>query len=352
MLTSLSYKHLRGLKDNKHKLERATHIVGNNGSGKTSVLEAASLLLNGKSFLSASKKELIHNNNETMLVGGSFRGDNRQNKKLNFSLDKTKVNHKSDERRLSQQKAHLEHPLCVIDSSVVNVSSGLPAYRRGMVDRAVFHVEPEHAKNHKELKRCLTQRNKVLSAGGTEQEVTAWNEPLAIVGEKVSKARESLLIEAKPCFKELTGGLLGAGYGFRFVKGWSTENYLDSLLNNEKRDRALKKTSKGPQRDDIKLLCLDKNTKKYSSHGEEKLASIAFVVSINMAIEKRKNNLSIMLFDELESGLDNRATDRLTVLIKSLKNQILITSLIHQTISSKINGKILYPEQKQTKSLL
>ena len=352
MITSLSHIHLRGLKDNKHKLERITHIVGNNGSGKTSFLEAASLLLNGKSFFSVNNQELIRANNETMLIRGSVKDDKNLNKKLIFSLEKTKVTHKSGEKKLSQQKAHLEHPLCVIDSNIVNVSSGLPSYRRGMLDRAVFHVEPEHAKNHKELKRCLNQRNRVLSAAGTEQEVTAWNEPLAKAGEKVSSARESLLIDSKPFFKELTRGLLGAGYDFRFIKGWSEESYHDSLIKNEKKDRALKKTSKGPQRDDVKLLCLDKTTKKYSSHGEEKLASIAFVVSINMAIEKRKNNLSIMLFDELESGLDNNAVARLTNIIKRFKNQTLITSLMHQSISSKINGKTLYPEQKQNKSLV
>ena len=124
MLTCLSHIHLRGLKDNTHKLERTTHIVGNNGSGKTTLLEAASLLLNGKSFLSVNKQELISANKETMLIGGAVKGDNNTNKKLIFSLEKTKANHKADEKKLSQKKAHLEHPLCVIDSNVVNVSSG------------------------------------------------------------------------------------------------------------------------------------------------------------------------------------------------------------------------------------
>ena len=100
MLISLSYKHLRGLKDNKHKLERATHIVGNNGSGKTSVLEATSLLLNGKSFLSTNKKELIRSNNENLFIKGVTKGDNSQTKKLSFSLEKTKVTHKAENKKI------------------------------------------------------------------------------------------------------------------------------------------------------------------------------------------------------------------------------------------------------------
>ena len=307
MLNSILHKNLRGLKNNEHELERTTHIVGDNGSGKTTILEAVTLLLTGKTFLSVNKNNLIRTNQSQMVVSGN--------------------------------------PTCIVDANIISVSSGVPAYRRGLIDRAVFHVEPSHAKNHREFKRCLTQRNRVLSKKRPQQEINAWNEPLALAGEKISKARQDLLMEAKPYFKEVTNEMLGSGYGFSFVRGWKAKTYLESLLKNEKKDVILKSTSRGPQKEDFKLLCLDKKTKIYSSHGEEKLASIAFVVSLNMAIEKRKKTLSTMLFDELESGLDNNGLFKLVNIIKSLKNQILITSLVHHSVSKKIKGNILYPEQ-------
>jgi ABC-type polar amino acid transport system ATPase subunit len=64
-----------------------------------------------------------------------------------------------------------------------------------------------------------------------------------------------------------------------------------------------------------------------------------------MALEQRKNMLSTMLFDELESGLDNNSLCKVLNIIKSLKNQQLITSLKHQTLPKKIKGNILYPTQ-------
>ena len=345
MLNSLSHKNLRGLKDNKHKLERATHIVGDNGSGKTSLLEAVTLLLTGKTFLPVNKKELIRADHSQMVVSGQAVEESGQNKDLRLSIDKQKNTHTVNEKRISQEKAHLQNPICIVDANIINISSGMPGYRRGLIDRAVFHVEPNHAKNHREFKRCLTQRNKILSKKGPQQEVNAWNEPLALAGEKISKARQELLLETKPYFKEVSNEMLGLGYSFSFVRGWKAESYLESLLRNEKKDISLKSTSSGPQKEDFRLLCLDKKTKIYSSHGEEKVASIAFIVSLNMTIEKRKKTLSTMLFDELESGLDNKRLSKLLNIIKSFKNQLLITSLKHHSVSKKIKGNILYPEQ-------
>ncbi len=345
MLNSFLHKNLRGLKNNEQELERITHIVGDNGSGKTSLLEAVTMLLSGKSFLSANKKELIRNSEKTLIISGQITQNNGQTNELRLSVDTSKSLHKVNNERISQEKAHLKHPICIIDANIINVSSGVPSYRRGLLDRAVFHVEPNHAKNHREFKRCLTQRNKALSKGKPALEVRAWNEPLCIAAEKISKARHDLLTESKPWFKEVAGEILGSKYSFSFMRGWKSENYLESLLRNEKKDRVLKSTSSGPQKEDFTLLCLDKKTKKYSSHGEEKLASISLVLSLNMALEQRKNMLSTMLFDELESGLDNNSLCKVLNIIKSLKNQQLITSLKHQTLPKKIKGNILYPTQ-------
>ena len=70
------------------------------------------------------------------------------------------------------------------------------------------------------------------------------------------------------------------------------------------------------------------------------------MVELNLAVEKRKKNKSIIIIDEAESGLDEGSIEKVIKTIKSLNNQLLITSLPHHKIIKKINGNILNAIQK------
>ena len=70
------------------------------------------------------------------------------------------------------------------------------------------------------------------------------------------------------------------------------------------------------------------------------------MVAINLAVEKRKKCSSIIIIDEAESGLDAESTEKLIVVLKSLKNQLLISSLPHHNIINMITGNILEATQK------
>ena len=247
---------------------------------------------------------------------------------------------------MGQQHAHKTFPLCLIDTNAINASSGQPKFRRDLLDRAVFHVEPQHATNHKKLNKCLSQRNRAISKGEGKRAIQSWDEPLAEAGEKISEARQLLLNEAATHLKEISNELLGIRIQTRFHPGWDKTTLIDSLKDNLSKDMALKRTSSGPQKEDYKLMAADNKTKGYFSHGQEKLSSIALLLALNNAVEERKKNNSIIIIDEAESGLDEGANNKLFGLLKSLQNQLLITSLPHHLATEKIDGNILQPEQK------
>ena len=69
------------------------------------------------------------------------------------------------------------------------------------------------------------------------------------------------------------------------------------------------------------------------------------MIALNLTVEKRKKHKSIIIIDEAESGLDEDSTERVIKTLKSLNNQLLITSLPHHKIVDKINGNILKVRQ-------
>ena len=346
LLRSLVYKNYRGLKDEAAKFESVNHITGKNGSGKTSLVEAAVMLLNGRSFQGASLKSLYHKGKTSFRLTGTVQHKQIKTDDISLTLDNGKKTHKLNDKRLGQQQAHNTFPLCLIDTNVIQASSGQPGYRRDLLDRAVFHVEPQHVTNHKKLKKCLSQRNKSILRGEDKRTIQSWDETLAELGEGISKARTRLIKEAQESIIRVSEELLGENLSINYKKGWEEESYFESLKNNIDKDIILKRTSSGPQKDDYELTANDNKTKGYFSHGQEKLASISFMVAINLAVEKRKKCSSIIIIDEAESGLDVDSTEKLISVLKSLKNQLLITSLPHHNIVNMIKGNILTATQK------
>jgi len=345
-LKTLVHKNYRGLIDATVDFGNVNHIIGNNGAGKTSIIEAITILLNGRSFQGATLKSLSNNSTSFFRLAGIVEHSKTSSDELLLVFDDGKKAHTLNNKRLGQQEAHKTFPLCLIDTNVIQVSSGQPSYRRDLLDRAVFHVEPQHVVNHKKLNKCLSQRNRSIVKGENIRTIQSWDEMLADLGEKINKARTKLISEAEGHVLNVSKELLGEGLKIRYIKGWEGETYLKNLKENINKDIAMKRTSSGPQKDDFKLMSQENKTKGYYSHGQEKMASISFMVALNLAVEKRKKNKSIIIIDEAESGLDEGSIEKVIKIIKSLNNQLLITSLPHHKIVKKINGNILNAIQK------
>ena len=346
LLRSLVYKNYRGLRDEAAKLKRVNHIIGKNGAGKTSIVEAAVMLLNSRSFQGVALKNLSKKEKNHFSLFGKVKHSSVKIDQVSLNFDNGKKTHRLNDKRLGQQQAHNTFPLCLIDTDVIQVSSGQPNYRRGLLDRAVFHVEPQHVTNHKNIKKCLSQRNRAIIRGADIRTIESWDETLAALGEKISKARIGLINEAQEEINAVSKELLGENLSIKYKKGWEEESYIESLKKNLNKDMVIKRTSSGPQKEDYELITQNNKTKGYFSHGQEKLAAISFMIGINLAVEKRKKCSSIIIIDEAESGLDIESTEKLTNVLKTLNNQLLITSLPHHNIVTMIDGNILTACQK------
>ena len=147
----------RGLKNNIYDLERVNNLVGENGSGKTSFLEALYLLCTGVSFLTKATETIANHATNEFEVHGRVVGVNETNK----MMVKYKQQSKTclfNNKKTTQGKMFLRHPLCLVDAYANRVISGTPDNRRRTIDRALFHVEQEYLLEYRAYNKCLKQR--------------------------------------------------------------------------------------------------------------------------------------------------------------------------------------------------
>ena len=151
----------RGLKNGIHDLERVNNLIGDNGSGKTSFLEALYLLCTGVSFLTKATETIANHSTSEFIVQGRQDNNGAMNK-LMVSYKQRSKTYLLNNKKTTQGKMFLRHPLCLIDAYANRVISGTPDNRRSTMDRALFHVEHEYLVEHRAYNKCLKQRNMAL----------------------------------------------------------------------------------------------------------------------------------------------------------------------------------------------
>ncbi|MDA7596645.1 DNA replication and repair protein RecF [Gammaproteobacteria bacterium] len=345
----LSHKHsnFRGLLDSSYDLNDINLIVGDNGTGKTSLLESVYVSLLGtplNSFSSAGI-DLTRNASGSLIADSTLLNDRDQAYSQGFFLENQKKRLTSNGNKVSVREAFLETPVCLIDSNVDKISSESPDYRRRLVDRSVFHVEQKHAESYKKMQKAIKQRNKCIKNGEGESAVRSWDAVISNEGEKVTEHRGLFVKDLQGEIDALDKKILRKEIKLELRNGWGEGCLSEYLGRNTKRDMAARRTLGGPHRADL-LISLDgKVAKEYSSKGEEKQMSLSISFGISRLIEKKTGARPILLIDELESGLDEAALERISEYIKSLKNQLLITTLEHHKIKEILDGKTIHPKQ-------
>ena len=195
------------------------------------------------------------------------------------------------------------------------------------------------------MQKAIRQRNKCIKKGEGESAVRSWDTVIANEGERVTEHRSLFVKGLQGEIDALDKKILKKEIKLELRNGWGEERLSEYLGRNTKRDMAARRTLGGPHRADL-LISLDgKEAKEYSSRGEEKQMSLSISFGISRLIEKKTGARPILLIDELESGLDEPALERISEYIKSLKNQLLITTLEHHKIKEILDGKTIHPKQ-------
>ena len=286
-------------------------ISGNNGEGKTNLLDAVYYLSMTKSAFAASDKYTFRHGTEEFSIAGTYRMENGLSSR--FAL---KMSAKGDKKVKRDDKAYgkvSEHvgvlPVVIVSPADISMVSESGEERRKFVNAVLSQMDHEYLVALQQYNRLLLQRNKMLKDMNPDRSLLeVIDMRMAALAEPVYKARKKFVDDLKPIVSEY----------YRLVSGGSEEvdiTYeteldkapLDQILASSfEKDRALRYTSSGIQRDDFTFTMNGWPLRRHGSQGQQK----SFLVSLKFAqyeIMKRAYGFAPLLllddvFDKLDMG--------------------------------------------------
>ena len=330
MLKQLTISQLRNIGDlSVQPCSNINLLLGENGSGKTSILEAIHLLTLGRSFRTRSLKNVIRFGEQKFQVTARTETDMPVGLQFDITTGVHIRLNSSPLKKLSDLASQL--PLQYISANCHQFFEMGPRFRRQLVDWGVFHVEPSFNFHWQSYKKILQQRNSALKKRKPEAEITLWDEHLAQHGEQINALRiqylDKLLDDFRLIFTRLCSGYSSAEFSVRYRPGWAKEtNLIDSLGVGLERDRKLGYTRTGSHAADWSFKINNADPAEMLSRGQQKL----FYLSLSMAQGKSSINSSrdktILLIDDLSSELDLAHQEGVLSELESLPVQSFITS--------------------------
>jgi DNA replication and repair protein RecF len=324
-------------------------ILGPNGSGKTSILEAVYLLGRGRSFRTRHTERLIRHGTERMQVFG--RTDGSTPHALGLGFDRLEGTSARLDRQPVQSLADLSEafPVQVVDPGIHRLVEEGPTYRRRWLDWGVFHVEPGFVGHWVAFNRALRQRNAALKSG---QDPTPWNAEFVRLGDILTAARERTLATAEPYWRHSVETLVQRPVSLSFYRGWSQEHSLaESLAAAASRDRLRGATTTGPQRFDVHLRAEGVAAREILSRGQQKLLGAALALAMALRVAEGGRQPPTLLLDDPAAELDQTHTEVLVRELRSVKGQMIVTALREQDFHFGVPDRRFHVEQGRVKQL-
>jgi DNA replication and repair protein RecF len=328
-IKSLKVENLRNIHHADLCFSSSTNLIlGNNGAGKTSLLEAIYLLARARSFRQGQQKSQISKESDHLLIYAITEDQKQQEHRIGFYRTKTNTQVKIDGQQANKLSLLAKNlPTVLITPNSHRLIEEGPEHRRRILNWGVFHVEHQFQSKMAKFSRSLVQRNTALRTGSKDLHV--WDKAFLDSAQAVYDSQERYFQKLKQEIYNLTQGMSYLeGLEIKFYKGWNKSFRLSELLKDRlTTDRERGFTGIGPQRADIEISIDSVPTKQLLSRGQQKLLVTIILLAQSKLLEKSTGEKPIFLFDDLESELDNQSIETIWYLLEEQRSQTFITSL-------------------------
>lgn len=328
-LTDFALTHIRNITEAQLDLSPQLNlIVGENASGKTSLLEALHILSSARSFRTTHIREVIQHGKDHLSVFGRKR-DAHSEIPLGLKRNRKTLKIRIGGEDIHQASILARHlPVQLLNPEAHALLEQGPKQRRQFLDWGVFHVEQTYLQVWHQYHRALRQRNAALRIWRGVDHVKAWNQTLAETATNVQHYRERYLEAVTPLIQEYAQNLMDFKPELNYAPGWPSEQaYAEYLTVGIDGDRERGFTRHGPHRAEIGIRVNDVPVQACLSRGQQKLLVSAMrLAQMTYLQQQQPGKQGLILVDDLPAELDSKRRHRLLNLLVETGAQIVLTA--------------------------
>jgi DNA replication and repair protein RecF len=328
---------------------RLNILVGNNGQGKTNILESIYVLGQLRSFRGVGRAELTRWGAEVVSLQGMVERPAQPAKlTLGVSWSGQRRMLKVQGREIERAIDYLGHlNVLVFAADSVQVIKGPPEGRRRLLDRALVNLQPTYLSLLQRLQMILKHRNRLLKGPKIDRaNLDVWNAKFAEVGAEVIRARARYLQRLNRQLERLSAlrlssptavhaqyqPCLGAGVADDEVpaegcgdSAQTVQRMIEGIARVERHELRARMSLIGPQRDDISFSLDGHDLKNYGSQGEQRLAVLLILIGMLEDLEAELGAPPIVLLDDMVAELDRQRRGLLWDFLQSMRAQVFIS---------------------------
>lgn len=306
-------------------------ISGNNGEGKTNLLDAIYYLSMTKSAFSSSDRYNFRYGTSSFSICGTYRMQNSLESRFSIHVDASgekKV--RRDDKQYGKVSAHIGVlPVVMVSPEDISLVSESGEERRRFVNSVLSQMDREYLSALQQYNRLLQQRNRMLKDASVDRDLlSVFDSRMQAYALPVYEARKKFVENIRPVVSGYYGMLSGGSeqVDVRYRSDMEKGGLQELLASSFEKDRLLKHTTCGIQRDDLEFTMDGWPIRKCGSQGQQK----SFLVSLKFAqyeIMKRTCGFApMLLLDDVFDKLDmNRISNLLSMVSSSDFGQIFIT---------------------------
>lgn len=298
-------------------------IIGPNARGKTSLLEAACILLRLASPRISRLGHVVQHERRGFVVDGFF-GDRHM--QFYFSRERKKLALDEVEQKTATEYLKLGR-LVYFSNSDIEIVRGSGEVRRRFLDFIAVQRESGYRTALRGYERALRSRNLLLKAPQPRwREIAAFDEPLVAHGNVLTDARARLLAELEPLAQAAHHAISGARETLRVeYQPGAGADFASLLAHSHSEDARLRQTSVGPHRDDVHFF-LNEISADFASEGQQRTLVLALKLGAAKLLAEHFETPPLLLLDDIFGELDPARRNALLAALPADSQKLITTT--------------------------